>query len=688
VFLRGHGDGTFDTGFRRSLPNIGSVTTPPAVGDLDGDGHLDLVLTQFDPAHIVPPLPTTGFVSVWRGAGDGTFADPFVLSDANDINGSVVSDFDGDGKQDVAVSRRFTSDIAIYRGRGDGTLEFLSSTPLTIAPWAFASADLDGDGAVDMVVTDPSIDRLVVVRNMGGGVLSPQPSMATGHFPNSLVVADFNGDGRPDIVTINNSPNLSMFLQNSDGSFGPEMRLPMPFYSEVATPGDFNGDGILDLAVGGNLISASFNDFWILDGVGDGTFRPARSVAEGFPSSLSTADFNQDGRDDLAFGLGSGVRILLQRGDGLFVSAGDYLQGRLLTTADFNGDGMPDLAGGGLIVSLNQGAPSMNNPPIAAIAAASEVECSGPSRGQVSLDGSGSTDPDSTPGTQDDIASYTWYEDYGTPAQRLFGSGATLDIVLPSGSHAVTLVVADRAGETGSASTTVTVACPPVAVIVTMAQVECSGPSGGQVSLDGSGSTDPDSTPGTQDDIASYTWYEDYGTQAQRLLGSGATLSVALPLGSHAITLVVTDLEGATGSASTTVTVADTLPPSLSLFVNPSSLWPANHTLVPVHVTWTAQDLCDPDMRLELAAVVSSEPDDVPGQGDGATTGDIQDAAIGTADADLLLRAESNRKGTGRVYTLTYRAVDAAGNETTRSTTVTVPHDQAQGGRSQHTRRR
>jgi hypothetical protein len=109
---------------------------------------------------------------------------------------------------------------------------------------------------------------------------------------------------------------------------------------------------------------------------------------------------------------------------------------------------------------------------------------------------------------------------------------------------------------------------------------------------------------------------------------------------------------------------------------------------VPVHVTWTAQDLCDPDMRLELAAVVSSEPDDVPGQGDGATTGDIQDAAIGTADADLLLRAESNRKGTGRVYTLTYRAVDAAGNETTRSTTVTVPHDQAQGGRSQHTRRR
>jgi hypothetical protein len=94
-----------------------------------------------------------------------------------------------------------------------------------------------------------------------------------------------------------------------------------------------------------------------------------------------------------------------------------------------------------------------------------------------------------------------------------------------------------------------------------------------------------------------------------------------------------------------------------------------------VHDGVVVLDACDPSPRLVLQSVVSSEPDDAPGEGDGTTTGDIQDAAIGTADLDVLLRAERDGSGPGRTYALEYRAVDASGNAGTGRATVVVPHD-------------
>jgi hypothetical protein len=74
--------------------------------------------------------------------------------------------------------------------------------------------------------------------------------------------------------------------------------------------------------------------------------------------------------------------------------------------------------------------------------------------------------------------------------------------------------------------------------------------------------------------------------------------------------------------------------------------------------------------------VVSSEPDDAKGGGDGKTTNDIQDADIGNEDYNISLRAERQGKGDGRIYTITYEATDDSGNSATASATVTVPHNQ------------
>jgi hypothetical protein len=220
----------------------------------------------------------------------------------------------------------------------------------------------------------------------------------------------------------------------------------------------------------------------------------------------------------------------------------------------------------------------------------------------------------------------------------------------------------------------------PVAAIAAPASVECDRPAGGAILLDGSGSTDPDSSPGTNDDIVSFDWYENFGSAGEHLLGSGETLALVLPLGAHAVTLKTTDHAGRSGSATTVVNVADTRAPTLALTTDPGSLWPANHGLMPVQITWQVGDACNPaGVVVRLLSVTSSEPDDAAGNLDGATTSDVQGADTGVADSTLLLRAERDGGGSGRIYTLTYGATDAAGNGTTALATVTVPHDLGHG---------
>ena len=89
--------------------------------------------------------------------------------------------------------------------------------------------------------------------------------------------------------------------------------------------------------------------------------------------------------------------------------------------------------------------------------------------------------------------------------------------------------------------------------------------------------------------------------------------------------------------------------------------------------------MCDPTATVRLVSVTSSEPDDAPGTGDGATTDDVDGAEIGTADGEILLRAERAASGPGRTYELLYRATDASGNSTSTLAVASVPHDLGQG---------
>jgi D-alanyl-D-alanine carboxypeptidase len=221
--------------------------------------------------------------------------------------------------------------------------------------------------------------------------------------------------------------------------------------------------------------------------------------------------------------------------------------------------------------------------------------------------------------------------------------------------------------------------CPPVAAAGVDETLECTGFDGAEVLLDGSGSYDPDTAatdatpPGAIEAIDQYEWFEDFGLITETLLGTDAVIAETLPLGTHDITLRVTDPWGLTGIDTLQVEVVDTTPPDLTVTPDLPSLWPPNHKYVEVTFDVVVVDVCDPAPTFRLIAVSSDEPDD--GRGDGHTFDDIADAELGTPDTSILLRTERSGREDGRTYTIVYEASDASDNTIEESVTVTVWHD-------------
>jgi sugar lactone lactonase YvrE len=156
---------------------------------------------------------------------------------------------------------------------------------------------------------------------------------------------DFNGDGIPDLAVVNqNSMAVNILLGNGDGTLRTIAGPTITMYPTAVVEGDFNGDGKLDLAV--SSIGTGFNSPYtvtIFLGNGDGTFTAAYS-ATGLGNVFAAADFNGDGKLDLLVNQGtSSTVILLGNGDGTFAQPLATGLPAALAVADLNGDGIPDL---------------------------------------------------------------------------------------------------------------------------------------------------------------------------------------------------------------------------------------------------------------------------------------------------------------------------------------------------------
>jgi FG-GAP-like repeat/FG-GAP repeat len=338
-------------GFQAPLSfDTGPAAYTVAVWDFNGDGIPDLVVANAGNYYTF----TGGNLSVMLGKGDGTFQ-PAVNYVVGDSPTSVaVGDLNGDGIVDLAVSDTAGNQVSVLLGRGDGTFDLAGMYPAGLGARSVAIADFNGDGRLDLAVADQGTapdytdGGLSVLLGNGDGTFRPPVQYATSVRPLAVAVGDFNRDGIPDLAVTNYT--VSVLLGNGDGTFQAPANYAAGRQAWGITVGDLNGDGILDLAVG----DVGSRSVGVLLGKGDGTFQPARYYAAGgtgdFIASVAIADLNGDGIPDLvaaAAGTSFTVGVLLGKGDGSFQPAHSYPVGpqpNFVAVGDFNGDGKPDLA--------------------------------------------------------------------------------------------------------------------------------------------------------------------------------------------------------------------------------------------------------------------------------------------------------------------------------------------------------
>jgi len=347
---------TYDSG--------GSYPASVAVADVNGDGKADLLVANKGTGGAV-----SGTVSVLLGNGDGTFQAAVSYGCGGSFTTSVVAgDVNGDGKLDLVVTNAGSNTVGVLLGHGDGT--FAPAVTFDSGgnfPELAAIADVNGDGRPDIVVVDCSNrfagcgggenGTATVLLGNGDGTFRAGASYDAGSGAIWLVVADLNGDGKPDVVVADCGANifcptsapgaLSVLMGNGDGTFQTAVTYSSGGISALSVAvADVNGDGKPDLVVA----NSGSSTVCVLLGNGDGTFQSALacSSAGSIYSQAVVADVNGDSKLDLLVGnYPSTVAALLGDGDGTFQSALTFSSGGSGPTSvavkDVNGDGKPDV---------------------------------------------------------------------------------------------------------------------------------------------------------------------------------------------------------------------------------------------------------------------------------------------------------------------------------------------------------
>ena len=283
---------TFDVGTGQGALASQAVTlaTPQTTGrllagDFDGDGRPDLAFAGYDYViggggvtadgrlSLPGPVPTNSALDVFRNAGQGNFAAPVSYAKPASYGGLVAGDFDGDGHLDIAeLASSAAGMIGVFYNAGDGT--FRDEAPYSPNPdwhgFGLGVADFNGDGIDDLVTSTilrpNASDEAIVLEVFTGardrGVAVVTTAITAVPDVDQVATGDFNGDGKPDVALVlqpagrgGGAPPVpvAIFANTGDGTFAAPVIYYLSGANELLTnalvAGDFNGDGVTDLAV-------------------------------------------------------------------------------------------------------------------------------------------------------------------------------------------------------------------------------------------------------------------------------------------------------------------------------------------------------------------------------------------------------------------------------------------------------
>ncbi len=351
--------------------SVGSGAVAPVAIDLTHDGNPDLIVLN----------PGSNSVSVLPSNGAGAFGAANNYPVGTGPDSVAVGDLNDDGVLDVVVSNHDGS-VSVLIGTGGGYLVAANSYPAGTDPVSVALGDFSGDGILDLAVVNRNCTALpcgagtvsILIGN-GDGTFQPHVDYPTAAGPNSVAVGDFNGDGNLDLAIAagGGGSEVSVLLGNGDGTFQTPTSYTVGTNPVAIATADFNNDGKLDLAV----VNSASNSISILEGNGDGTFQTHLDYATGSQPSggLALGDFNGDNKLDLAVtnNADATVSVLLGNGDGTFqpkvsfptgpqplgVAAADFMKQGRLSLAVAN---QPDNSGNSVSLLLQSNAINLSAP--------------------------------------------------------------------------------------------------------------------------------------------------------------------------------------------------------------------------------------------------------------------------------------------------------------------------------------